>query len=282
MNNKLSVLMVAAGIAAVVAATALAGMHRRAHAASSTNGVTPIQFAGSTATAAATPMPAAAALAAVQKQLGPTAVSTADITPAPLDSQRGALPWLHAVVDVPATTDGQDVEPIWEAELLEGAVAERVGSSSDIRDGFGGATIDVRLPDGKTIPDYGGGLGDVVRGQQFSNPSDAQIRGAAKSAAAQFSLRIDSVRVFRAAAPAPAVVVTAADPASAAANLKNIESAMFGDPPSYEGYYLAVNDTAGAPVIRASAAFRTGAGQFWIRPDLADQSSVKSLGIPPR
>lgn len=282
MSNKLSALMVAASLAALVAATSFAGMHHTARNASASSGVMPIKFAASTAPAAAAPTPAPAALAAVQKQLGPTAVSRAEITAAPLESQRGLLPWLHAVVDVPGITQGQDVEPIWEAQLLEGAVAEQVGSTVDLRDAFGGATFDLRLPSGKTIPDYGGGLGDVVRGQQFSNPTEGRIRSSIRSAATRFNLTIDSIKVFRAAAPAPAVVVTASDLGSVAANLKDIEGAMFGDPPTYEGYFLAVNDESGAPVIRASTSFRTGAGQFWIRPDLAGQSSVKSLGIPPR
>ena len=113
------------------------------------------------------PIPPAAALAQTMRQMRGGAVVAARIGEAPADSRRGNLPWLYAAVRVPGMARGLDVEPIWEADLIEGVVADRAGTARDIRDDFGGSTFDAVLPDGSRIADASGGLGDIVRGQQF-------------------------------------------------------------------------------------------------------------------
>lgn len=273
----------AASAAAVCAAVAASAFASALHlgSASSRSGVAPITFASRSAPAARTPVPAAAALADVLGRVHPSQLERAELTAPPLEAQRGVLPWFHAVIDVPGTTAGEDVAPLWVADLIQGAVAERVGASSDLRDDFGGSSFDVRLPDGKLIPDYGGGMGDITRGQEFSNSSDATIASNIDAAAAKYGLRVQSLNIYRADTAAPAVVTSTDNPASAAANLSNIEAAMFGDPPTYEGYYIEIRSGAEA-IVRASAAFRTGAGRFWVKPEFAGASTVRSLGIPPR
>jgi hypothetical protein len=187
--------------------------------------------------------------------------------------ERAGLPWLYATVKVPDLHNGLDIEPLWEADLLEGAVVERSGSSSDLRDDLGGATFAAELPDGTVVPDLSGGIGDVARGQAFSNDNPAAIKASISTTLASYGLKLVGIRVLHALGPAPAVVASTSDPRSAAAKVVELEHALFGLPPRYEGYYLELRDSNRNAFVRASASFRTGAGRFWVDPAYAAAST---------
>jgi hypothetical protein len=176
---------------------------------------------------------------------------------------------------------GLDVEPMWEADLVEGAVADLAGTGKDIHDDFGGSTFDAELPDGTSIPDASGGLGDVVRGQVFSTAPDGTIKAQIIDALRSAQLKPISIKILRPLDAAPVVVASAADPTTAAKNLASIRNALFGNPAAYDGYYLELRDTSGTAFVRTSASYRTGAGRFWVEPSLADVASIKSFGRPP-
>jgi hypothetical protein len=136
--------------------------------------------------------------------------------------------------------------------------------------------IDLQLPDEKTLPDVGGGMGDIVPWQAFMAPSDDAIRSSITHGLAQAGLNLTSFEVLRASQPAPAVVATTTDPKGTAALASQIVRSLFGqNPPFYEGYYFEVRDTKGQPVFVQSTAFRTGAGRLWISPSVADVASLK-------
>jgi hypothetical protein len=176
--------------------------------------------------------------------------------------------------------DGLDVEPMWEADLIEGVVVDRSGTSHNVHDQFGGSTFDAILPDGTIIPNEDGGLGDVVRGQKFSTAPESAVRAAILSSLRDVGLTPKAVSVLRPWGPAPAVVASTADPAATLKQLGSIERTLFGDPPTYEGYYFELQDGSGQTIVRASSSFRTGVGRFWIDPKWRGASDVVSGGTP--
>jgi hypothetical protein len=196
-------------------------------------------------------------------------------------SAAGRLPWLYATVRVPSMDDGRDVEPMWEADLLEGAVVARTGTSANVHDSFGGSTFDAVLPNGTKIDDVSGGLGDVARDQSFDQSSDAAIRSSITSALGADGLTPVSITVFRALDGAPAVVASTSNPQAAVAKLGVIQADLFGKPPHYEGFYLELRDSTGNPFVHSSASFRTGAGRFWVDPRLAAEVRGVVAGTRP-
>jgi hypothetical protein len=180
--------------------------------------------------------------------------------------------WLHFVVAAPAQ-DERATRPEWEADLVEGAVADALEASTGQR--VVDSRIDLKLSDGPVVNDASGGIGDIDPRQDFSNGSDADIKASLSAELAQQHLTPVSIDVLRAAQPAPVVVATTTDPRRAAKDANTIIGALFGiDPPKYEGYYLEIRDTSSKPVIIESAAFRSGSGRVWVRPDLEAVASV--------
>jgi hypothetical protein len=223
----------------------------------------------------------ATALGEAVRQLGGKFVASARLGNPPPNTRDKALPWLYATVRVPGMAQGLDIEPMWEADLLEGAVVERSGTSTDVWDDFGGSTFDALLPDGTTVSDASGGLGDVARNQEFSKVSPVQARNDITEAARAAGLDVEAIRFLRPLGLAPAVIVSAADVNSTVTNFVSIAKRLFGDPPIYEGYYLELRTTEGVPVVRSSASFRTGAGRFWVDARWKDVIGITSLGRPP-
>jgi hypothetical protein len=215
------------------------------------------------------------ALSSAVAAIGPTAVASATVggPPAgPPQQNRAGMPWLYESVRVPSLENGEQILPLWEADLIEGATVERSGSSADIYDDFGGATFEAVLPDGTTVTNVASGLGDIARGQQFADSakSEAQIESEAHASLQRFGLSAVSVRVLHALGDAVSVIATTTDPVHAAENLGPIINTLFGDPPGYEGYYLEIRDSAGNAIVRTSAAFLTGAGRLWVAPAYQD------------
>jgi hypothetical protein len=182
--------------------------------------------------------------------------------------------WLHFVVAVPSREVGTD-RAQWEADLIEGAIADALASSGTT---VGGSTIDWRLPDGTILPNQGGGMGDIVPGQTFSNASDASITATLKKGLADNGLIPTSIAILHADQAAPAVIAVTSDPRAAAAAASSTIRALFGqNPPFYEGYYFEVRDLSGKPLFIQSASFRSGSGRQWVDPSLADVTSLLHL-----
>jgi hypothetical protein len=133
-------------------------------------------------------------------------------------------------------------------------------------DDMRGSTIDGELPDGRIVPDLDGGMGDVQRGQLFTDRSEGAIRASVTAAAAGLGLRLVSLRVLRPLDAAPAIVVESSEPEADAARFAQLIGALLGTPTAFEGYYLELRDGDGNAVARVAASFRTGAGHFWVAP----------------
>ncbi|HET9116174.1 MAG TPA: hypothetical protein VJR24_00975 [Gemmatimonadaceae bacterium] len=241
------------------------------------SGGTPIAFGkiGNSATGGGDP---SAVLAAAVKQVPDDTIASASIVAPPAGAANPNLPWLHVAVRVPSLQNGLDVRPMWIADLVQGELAEGIGTSSDLHAGLEGSTFDAVLPDGTIVPDESGGMGDVVRGQTFSTGTASQVSSAIAAKLQGLGLKPVSIDVVAIPDAAPEVVAIAPDPTNAAENLVNIEKTLFGDPAQYEGYYLELQAPDGTPFVHASAAFRTGAGRFWIDPRYASVASEKTLG----
>ena len=183
------------------------------------------------------------------------------------------LPGNWLMFDV--STDGSiagNIHADWEADLVEGVVAEAFANSG--KAGVIGSTITGELPDGKTVH-LTGGMGDVASGQTFSSDSDAAIEQHLTEVLAEAKLTVVSITVMHVGQPAPAVVVKTDDPNAAAAAAVSVLRSLFGkNPPVYEGYYFEIDNTAGAAILVTSASFRTGVGGGWVDPSVAGSSSL--------
>jgi len=231
----------------------------------------PIAFVPTTAGSSPAVAPTAA-LATAVAAVGSTAVASASIgaPPAgPSQQNRPGMPWLYETVRVPSLENGEQILPLWQADLIEGATVERSGTSADVYDDFGGATFNAVLPDGTTVPNVAAGLGDIARGQKFSDAgeSDAQIAAATRASLQSFALSTVSIKVFHPAGDAVSVIATTSDPTKTVGQFGTVLDTLFGKPPRYEGYYLEIRDAAGNGVVRTSASFLTGAGRLWVAPE---------------
>jgi hypothetical protein len=222
-----------------------------------------------TTSAAESPEAPAVALKAALTTSGATDIESAAIgspPPGPPASERAGLPWLYATVQIPALRDGLDIQPLWEADLIQGATAEASGTSTDLYDSFGGSTFDGRLPNGTVIPDISGGQGDVAKGQVFADASasDSAIITGIDSVLQQYGLSPIAVNVLRPLGAAPSIVASTSDPSTTVAHFGQLVNSLIGRTPRFEGYYVELRDASGNALVRASAAFRTGAGRFWV------------------
>jgi hypothetical protein len=181
-------------------------------------------------------------------------------------------PWLHFVVSAPAQ-DERVTRPEWEADLVEGAVSDALAATTGQT--IADSRMDLRLPGGTVVKDASGGMGEIASGQDFRDASDATIKADLKAELARHDLSPLSIDVLRADQPAPAVVAVTRDARQAARDANETIRALFGaSPPKYEGYYLEIRDAKAVPVLIQSAAFRSGSGRLWVRPDVEDIASV--------
>lgn len=263
-------------VAAVVGtSTGLLASEALSHASRSADlGPTPTSFAP--IGAPESPVSPAETLAVTLKSMGATNIGAAEIASPPVGST-ATTPWLYATVNVPSLARGADIEPMWEADLLEGAIAERAGTSTDLHVDFAGSTFAARLPDGTVVPDESGGMGDILRGQVFTNDTDSSIASSMKQTLASWGYEAVSISTFHAPTGAPAVVVQVPDAEEAVANLVPLQKALFGAEPRYIGFYLELRDASGEAIAVSSAEYRTGAGRLWIDPRWADLSGAKSF-----
>lgn len=186
--------------------------------------------------------------------------------------------WVDLVLDVPGE-GAQTMRPQWEADLVQGAIAEALEAGARaIR--VVGSTFVGRLPDGSNSRDLaGGGMGDITPGQDFMTAPDSEIERTLTQGLAAADLKPVAITVLHAAQPAPAVVASTDHPAAAARAASETIRALFGQTPKYEGYYFEVRGRDGRPLLVQSASFRTGAGRLWIDPSLDAVSSLNH-GIP--
>lgn len=185
--------------------------------------------------------------------------------PAPSTGRRGraqpAVPELYVTEKIRGYKNGGAMEPLWEADLLEGAVVELAGKFKSLQRDLGNSSFSLQLASGKVDRDVDGGIGNVLRGQQFggAHETDAEITKSVERTASRFGLSLDSVTIFHALGAAPAVILTAPNAISRPGPLM---TALFGSRPRYEGWYLELRHGRGKPHIY-TASFLTGSDRGW-------------------
>lgn len=212
-------------------------------------------------------VPPGVALESILARMGQTSVVAARIGEAPEgpdrdDPVRARLPWLYATVRVPAPAEA--IHSLWQAYLVEGALAELIGVSPDMRADLGGATIDGVRGDGTTMGTIGGGIGDAPRGQHFTNQSTPEVTASLRSVLPRYGLTEVSLRIFSPSGPAPALVASTPRPREIFLQWNHLIADLFGNPPLYEGYYFELRDEAGTPLVRQADALRISDRLSWI------------------
>jgi hypothetical protein len=173
--------------------------------------------------------------------------------------------WFYA--RVAASGPGSEGSAVFEADLVQGAVAEGSGTSPDLRDDMSGSTIDVVFSDGKELKGLGG-MGNVRRGQVFVGRDDAATVAAMRRKLERLGLQVLRLEFRYAPTPAPVVVVEAlSELVAARAHGPAIEAITGKRAERYVGYYLELRGPLGKQLARGSAEFRTGAGRLWYRSD---------------
>jgi hypothetical protein len=277
MRSRRRLILAAAALLSVGAAV-FGGISLASAGGSQTNltgdqSVTPVSYSANHGWAPAIPSSAstpAGIVSAIVDSAGLAKTVTAGLDSSPAEASRSGS-WL--TFDV--STDGSifaNIHAAWEADLVEGVVAEAFAAHG--MPAVIGSTVTGDLPSGQTVA-LQGGMGDVASGQSFSSDSDAAIEQHLTDALAQANLTPVSITVMHVGQPAPAVVVKTDDPASAAGAAASVLQSLFGaNPPLYEGYYFEIENAAGVPLLVQSAAFRTGAGRQWVDPSIAASSSL--------
>ncbi len=243
----------------------------------------PMQYAPQSSTSPV-PISPEAALWSALASLNSNVIVRASLGAAPTGSTDKTIPWFYATVAAPSLSGGADIEPLWEADLVQGAIAELSGSGNDLRDSIGGSTLDVSLPTGTVVNDVSGGMGDVIRGQMFEDPSNAELAKTVRSVLSQYGLNLVSLKTLKAPTSAPEIVASTSDPAATAGQLGALATTLFGvNPTRFVGYYLMIRDSAGVTRIVTSSEFRTGAARLWIDPALtSDLGGVREGARPSR
>jgi hypothetical protein len=215
--------------------------------------------------------PAQILSAAVQRAASPRVAKAELADPPPVPGARPGN-YLHFVVKAPAT-DERSMRAEWEADLIEGAVADAYAAHGHAP--VVGSVVDVELPSGQVAENAAGGMGDVNAGQDFSSSSDAWIESDLKQKLDAVKLTPLSVFIEHVDQPAPAVVLRTDSPSSAVADAANTLRTLFGhSPATYEGYYFELQDSSSKPILIMSTAYRTGAGRDWVTPAYANVSPI--------
>lgn len=173
--------------------------------------------------------------------------------------------WLYTTVRVPAD-DHSAVRPVWEANLVAGALRDLLFVNGITRD-LAASRITLVLPTGEVLPGDRGGVGLVVRGQAFSDGSPSAVHNTITARASALGLDVVSVEILHALQSAPSLVVRTSDVQGFMERRDQITASLFG-PRTYEGYHIRAETPDGHPFFIQAVSFRIGSGQMWLRPDL--------------
>jgi hypothetical protein len=223
-------------------------------------GFVPIQQAHSTGPSAALAGINAATLTGALQQLrarlGDNRIASADVQSLPTTASNAGGETALLTIDV-AGPGASAIRASWEGELLAGAlrdVAAEKGLGS--LDNF---EISSRFPDGTLTPSDSG-FGNVVRSQLFDTSPPGLIERRIRTGLANVGLKPISITFVSALQSSPVVIAEADD---AAATISASERApwwtkVLGDYDNYEGYYVELRDSSGAPFLISTAAHRAG------------------------
>jgi hypothetical protein len=191
--------------------------------------------------------------------------------------------WLYIGVKAPSAGDGTEVANLWEADLAQGVIAERLaGGTRNLADVIAGSVITVEGDDG-TASEQASASGDISSGQLFDagGLSDDSIASRIEMVVRQFGLTPVDVAVLRPLGPAARVVVRASD-TSGLGKFEDLRVAILGDPYTLEGLYLEIDLKDGTPIVRGATSYRSGTGRLWIAPGYDNAVGAVHGGYPQR
>jgi hypothetical protein len=258
------------GVGLVVVAATTVGALSTIGGSSGPPGFVPVQHAHSTGPSAALAGIDASTLGGALQQLrarlGDNRVTAADVRALPTTASNAGGE--TAVLTVDAAHPGASaIRASWEGELLAGAlrdVAAEKGLGS--LDNF---EISTRFPDGTVAPNDSG-FGNVVRSQLFDTSPSGVIERRIRAGLADVGLKPIAITFVSALQSSPVVIAEARDPAAIVSASERAPwwTRALGDYDNYEGYYIELRDSSGAPFLISTAAHRAGSSSGWIRPDL--------------
>ena len=180
--------------------------------------------------------------------------------------------WLNVVTRVDSG-DPHPVEPVWEAEALEGAIAEELATTGILAEAVSGVSVTFQGGDGSLPNPYVGVAGRVAARQVFAGPTDPDaIRQQVMASVIQFGLADSKVTVdvYDAHGPAVAVHITVGAAAELRGDLRGLQAEIDGTNKRWPAVYLEIVLPNGQFIAKLSQAFRTGNGGVWIDPAYED------------
>jgi hypothetical protein len=208
------------------------------------------------------------ALKRVLVNLGSSSIEDVSFEQSPSAALNDDKPWMTFVVNGPSSdVDGGDIPPAWQADIVQGAVTELMRTDEkSANEVVAGSDIQVLLPSGERI-DSGGGAGFVGLGQVFvsqtSTETDGSIKQRVAEVLAKFGLEPLAIDVYRPLGAAVSIRARVATDGPVDWTLDQVRDAVSSDPKEFEGIYLELVGAEDEPLLRASVAYRTGAGRLW-------------------
>ncbi|MFT3873323.1 MAG: hypothetical protein QM714_11875 [Nocardioides sp.] len=190
--------------------------------------------------------------------------------------------WLYMTVRGAQDRDGATLASAWQADLAQGAIAERVaGDKQNLADVIAGSVIEFVADDGSHVA-VQGGAGDIVPGQFFDadGQSDSALVADIERVLTEYGLVAERVRILHPLDSAAYVKAKVTRPDQFTGRFDALRTSILGSPPILEGLYLEIDLGDGAPLVRSSVALRSGAGRLWVAPGYEDMVSAAHGAIP--
>ena len=189
---------------------------------------------------------------------------------------------LHFELSGVTAINGGDLASVWQADLAQGAIAEHlVGTQSNLADVVGAPTLTFTGKNGtNSIPV--GGAGDISPSQAFGTAgiTDQEATKQIEVSLGEFGLTAVQVRIWHPLDRAAYVVASVPNAKALNGQFDALRQRLLGDPIAFEGLYLEVDLADGTPLVRASTAYRSGAGRLWIAPGMDDVVGAMHGSVP--
>lgn len=208
---------------------------------------------------------------AVAERLRESNLRTAEFRASDLGVQMLAL-----TVDGGGTPEA-DVEQRWLASLARGAIAEEMRTTES-------TTAEV-VPDAYLISEDGStlalGTGSVAAGQTYESISDAEIMDVARTAGAQFGLRLVATTTWRPLGTALHVTYAVDDArGSGKFMVDELRNSLQGSPLRFEGLLISL-ESGGKVVARVGNSYRTGSSDVWFAEGWDAKAGIVHSGFEP-
>lgn len=198
-------------------------------------------------------------------RLSPSVQATAELGRSP-EPDIWLGDWLYVRVKVERAPDPSNLQGVFYAELILGAVADQSAVTPLLGSTVRGMEVEFVLPDGTVVPDQvvRGPLGELAAHQLFdSGGDDLSTIARAKAILAKYGLTpvyLDVLHPLDAALVIRATVPTAD---GLHGQLTQLEEELAGSPRRYEGWFLQIELPDGTVIARVGGDYRTGDGMQW-------------------